>query len=64
MVPDLRAIPQTTTAEFWRTWIAYGRPHSLMPAFAVGEGGPLTEAQITSLSDYIMATISSKSTGD
>lgn len=64
MVPDLHTLSQTTTIEFWRTWIAYGRPHSLMPAFAIGEGGPLTDTQITSLADFIMAAIPSKSAGN
>ena len=64
MVPNLRTIPQTTSAEFWRTWIAYGRPHSLMPAFATSEGGPLSDAQIISLAEYIGAAIPSKSIGN
>ncbi len=60
MVPNLHSITQTTDAEFWRTWIAYGRPHSLMPAFANTEGGPLTDAQIISLVEYIRVTIPSR----
>jgi mono/diheme cytochrome c family protein len=63
MVPNLHIIPQTTTAEFWRTWIAYGRPHSLMPAFATGEGGPLTDTQIASLAAYLATTFPSETTG-
>jgi mono/diheme cytochrome c family protein len=64
MVPNLRAIPQTTSAEFWRTWIAYGIPHSLMPAFATSEGGSLSDAQIVSLAEYIVAAIPLKSIGN
>jgi cytochrome c553 len=66
MVPDLHTIPQTTNAEFWRTWISHGNgnPHSLMPAFAANEGGPLTDAQIASLIDYIATTIPPKSAGN
>jgi mono/diheme cytochrome c family protein len=59
MVPNLHSIPQTTDVEFWRTWISYGRPHSLMPAFAATEGGPLTDAQIASLTAYLNAAIPS-----
>lgn len=63
MVPDLHAIPQSTSPEFWQTWIAYGRPHSLMPAFARSEGGPLTDAQVASLVAYLSAAISAKIPG-
>ncbi|HEY5043671.1 MAG TPA: DUF1573 domain-containing protein [Verrucomicrobiae bacterium] len=59
MVPNLHSIPQTTDVEFWRTWISYGRPHSLMPAFADIEGGPLTDAQIVSLATYLNTAIPS-----
>ncbi len=60
MVPDLHAIPQETNAGFWRTWIAHGKPDSLMPAFAQSEGGILSDAQIASLVSYLTATIPSK----
>jgi len=60
MVPNLHTIAQTTDAEFWRTWISYGRPHSLMPAFATTEGGPLTDEQIATLVDYLRVAIPSK----
>jgi mono/diheme cytochrome c family protein len=61
MVPNLHDIAQTTDAEFWRTWISYGRPHSLMPAFATTEGGPLTDEQIATLTDYLRVAMPSKS---
>jgi len=57
MVPSLHSIPQTTDVEFWGTWISYGRQHSLMPAFAATEGGPLTDAQIASLTTYLNTAI-------
>jgi cytochrome c553 len=60
MVPNLHTITQVTDAEFWRTWISYGRPHSLMPAFATTEGGPLTDEQIATLVDYLRVAIPSR----
>jgi mono/diheme cytochrome c family protein len=64
MAPNLHTISQTNGVEFWQTWIAHGKPHSLMPAFATSEGGPLTDAQIVSLADYIATIIPSKSAGN
>jgi cytochrome c553 len=52
-VPDLHALSHPTDKTFWRTIVAQGKPGTLMPAFAKGEGGPLTEEQIDSLSDYL-----------
>jgi len=60
MVPNLHTIAQSTDAGFWRTWISYGRPHSLMPAFAKTEGGPLTDEQIATLVDYLRVAIPSR----
>ena len=34
MVPDLHALKTPTNVEFWRIWIAHGKPGSLMPAFS------------------------------
>jgi len=53
MVPDLRALKAEPTKEYWKQWITNGKPGSLMPAFAQAQGGPLTEAQIDSLVDYL-----------
>ena len=53
MVPDLHHLPVPTDENFWRTWISYGRPGSLMPGFAKTENGPLTDAQIASLAAYL-----------
>ncbi len=55
MVPDLRALNHPTDAEFWRNTIRYGKPGTLMPAFAQTEGGILDDAQIASLVDYLSA---------
>ncbi len=58
-VPDLHSISESTDQEFWRKWVAYGKPHSLMPAFAATEGGPLTDVQIMTLASYLNAAIPS-----
>ncbi len=49
VVPDLHNLKVPTNDEFWRTWIAHGKPGSLMPAFATAEGGPLNDMQIATL---------------
>jgi mono/diheme cytochrome c family protein len=53
MVPDLSKLKTPTNPEFWRTWATYGKPGSLMPAFANSQGGPLTDIQIASLAQYL-----------
>jgi mono/diheme cytochrome c family protein len=53
MVPDLRALKKTTSRDYWLTWITHGKPGTLMPAFAAQAGGPLTDAQIHALADYL-----------
>lgn len=58
-VPDLHSISESTDQELWRKWAAYGKPHSLMPAFAATEGGPLTDMQILTLAAYLNAAIPS-----
>jgi mono/diheme cytochrome c family protein len=60
LVPDLRNLKTPTNDEFWRTWIAHGKPGSLMPAFATSEGGPLTDMQITSIAAYLNTAIPSQ----
>jgi mono/diheme cytochrome c family protein len=60
MVSNLHAIPQETNAEFWKNWIAHGKPGTLMPAFSLADGGILSDEQITSLVSYLVATIPSK----
>ena len=53
MVPDLAHLKVPTNEEFWRTWITYGKPGSLMPAFANSQRGPLSDFQIATLSRYL-----------
>jgi mono/diheme cytochrome c family protein len=55
MVPDLNKLNVPTNREFWSTWITYGKPGSLMPAFAISQGGPLNEMQIASVAAYLDA---------
>jgi len=57
VVPDLHNLKTPASDEFWRTWIAHGKPGSLMPAFATSDGGPLTDIQIASLAAYLDAVI-------
>lgn len=60
MVPDLRNLKHDTNADYWKTWISLGKPGTLMPAFAQSEGGPLTQAEINSLVQYLVETIPAK----
>jgi mono/diheme cytochrome c family protein len=53
MVPDLHALKTPTNFEFWRIWIAHGKPGSLMPAFSTVDGGSLSDMQISSLASYL-----------
>jgi len=59
MVPDLRHLtdsagrPILTNEEFWRSWITAGKANTLMPAFAISQGGPLNDIQIASLAAYL-----------
>jgi mono/diheme cytochrome c family protein len=53
MVPDLRALKKATGPEYWASWIANGKPGTLMPGFAKAHGGPLDEEQIRSLADFM-----------
>jgi len=62
MVPDLHKLTVPTDENFWRTWISYGRPGSLMPGFAKTENGPLTDLQIVSLAAYLNMTMPSRVT--
>jgi mono/diheme cytochrome c family protein len=57
MVPNLHDLKTPTNDEFWRTWIAHGKPATLMPAFATSDGGPLTDIQIASIVAYLDAVI-------
>lgn len=53
MVPDLKALKQPTTREYWLRWIVHGKAGTLMPAFSQKEGGPLTKGQIDSLAPFL-----------
>jgi len=53
MVPDLAQLKVPTNEEFWKTWITFGKPGSLMAAFAKSQGGPLDDIQIASLAQYL-----------
>ena len=59
MVPDLRAPKTATSAEYWKAWITYGKPGSLMPAFAQSQDGILSEMQIDTLVAYLVSAIPS-----
>lgn len=59
MVPDLHALKTPTNDQFWQTWIAHGKPGSLMPAFSTTDGGPLNDMQIASLAAYLDSAIPS-----
>ncbi|HXF11428.1 MAG TPA: DUF1573 domain-containing protein [Desulfuromonadaceae bacterium] len=60
MVPDLHNLKVPTNADFWRQWIAHGKPGTLMAAFSQAEGGPLNDLQIASLVAYLNQSIPSK----
>jgi mono/diheme cytochrome c family protein len=60
MVPDLGSLKVATNEDFWRTWIAHGKAGSFMPAFSIGDGGPLNDMQIASLAAYLDAEYPSK----
>jgi mono/diheme cytochrome c family protein len=54
MVTDLHNLKVTPNAEYWKLFITQGKPGTLMPAFAQTQGGPLSDAQINSLVDYLV----------
>jgi len=57
IVPDLRALAQATNRAYWKAVISLGKPHTLMPGFAEAEGGPLSEGQVESLTEFLEATM-------
>jgi cytochrome c553 len=59
MEPDLHNLKTPTNDQFWQTWIAHGKPGSLMPAFSTADGGPLNDLQVASLSAYLNTAIPS-----
>lgn len=60
MVPDLHTLKTPTNLAFWQTWIAHGKPGSLMPAFSTTDGGPLNDMQIASLANYLNSAMPSR----
>ncbi len=62
MVPDLHNLPNDTSADYWRLMVTLGKPNTLMAAFAQSHGGPLSEMQINSLVEYLVATMPAKGT--
>jgi len=53
MVPDLSVLKKPADRNYWETWVKYGKPGTLMPAFSMVAGGPLEEHQIESLVLYL-----------
>jgi mono/diheme cytochrome c family protein len=62
IVPDLHKLPHETNADFWKAIVENGKPGSLMPAFSQAKGGPLSDVQIKTLVDYLVATMPAKPT--
>jgi mono/diheme cytochrome c family protein len=54
MVTDLHNLKTVPNSEYWKFSIVNGKPGTLMPAFAQTQGGPLSDAQIASLVDYLV----------
>jgi len=54
MVQDLHQLKVTPNAEYWKFSIVNGKPATLMPAFSQAQGGPLSDAQINSLVEYLV----------
>ncbi|MBI4663452.1 MAG: DUF1573 domain-containing protein [Verrucomicrobia bacterium] len=53
MVPDLKTLKKPTDRNYWDNWMRYGKPGTLMPAFAKIAGGPLDDLQIESLVTFL-----------
>jgi hypothetical protein len=47
-------------AAYWEKWIREGGEGTLMPAFAKAQGGPLDDAQVSSLVRYLTEHLSPK----
>lgn len=62
MVPDLHHLPNDTDADYWRLMVTLGKPNTLMAAFAQSQGGPLSDAQVNSLVEYLTATMPARGT--
>jgi mono/diheme cytochrome c family protein len=53
-VPDLQALNKPADAPYWKQFITEGKQNSMMPAFAIEQGGFLTPKQVTSLVAYLV----------
>ncbi|MEO7412077.1 MAG: DUF1573 domain-containing protein [Opitutaceae bacterium] len=56
MVPNLNVAREKRDAAWWTRWVEEGRAGTLMPGFAKKHGGPLSESQVESLIEYLLAT--------
>src|ERR1051325_709335 len=54
LVPDLHALKQTPTQEYWDAWVRNGKVGTMMPAFSLEKHGPLSDEQIDSLVAYLV----------
>ena len=62
MVSDLHNLPNDTNAEYWKLMVTVGKEGTLMPAFGQAHGGPLSDAQIATLVDYLVANLPAQGT--
>lgn len=60
-VPDLHALKVQTSFAYWKSIINNGKPDSLMPGFAITQGGPLDDDQVHSLIEYMGRSFPSQS---
>ncbi|MEO5961028.1 MAG: DUF1573 domain-containing protein [Opitutaceae bacterium] len=56
MVPDLKLAKEKRDTAWWTRWVSDGKEGTLMPGFAQKHGGPLSEQQVESLVEYLLAT--------
>jgi mono/diheme cytochrome c family protein len=54
MVTDLHNLKTPPNAEYWKFFVVNGKPGTLMPAFSQAQGGPLSDAQVASLVEYLV----------
>ena len=55
-VPDLHALKVPTNLDYWTAILNYGKPNTMMPAFASFKGGPLNENQVHVLAGYLASS--------
>jgi cytochrome c5 len=53
MVPALAGRPGHFDEAYWNQWVRNGKIGSLMPAFEMKQGGPLSDDQVKSLTAYL-----------